>query len=274
MKRKVFSVLSILLLLGFVVSGCGAQGGGASSGEEPANKTDITIACAETTQDLVAAAVPVMAEKGYNLTYQLFDNNVNTLVAANDGSVDGVMVVHRPFMENFNASNDGDLVMAEPYIFAVGMGLYSERYQSIDQLPDGAEISIFNDSMNMDRGLRILEDAGLLSLDPAVDKATLLDITENPRNFQFVEMDQTQIVRSLEDMDAAIAFFSHMKNAYKDFTSWLVRDAHPENYPQGVVVKEGNINEPWVQDLVDSFRSDEVRAFAEEHYGGLYEYLD
>ncbi|WXR63107.1 DUF169 domain-containing protein [Peptostreptococcaceae bacterium AGR-M142] len=63
---------------------------------------------------------------------------------------------------------------------------------------------------------------------------------ENKKNFKFVEMDQTQTVRSLEDMDASVAFFSHMKNANKDFKSYLIRDQYPQNYPQGVIVKDKN----------------------------------
>jgi len=237
-------------------------------------KIDISIACAETTQALVAAVVPAMAKKGYTVTYQIFDNNVNTLVAVNDRSMDALMLVHKPFMQIFNDRNKGDLVMIDPHMFAVGMGLFSERYSSIDELPEKAAIAIMNDSMNMDRGLRILEDAGLISIDPSKKTATLIDISENPKHYRFVEMDQTQTVRSLQDMDAAIAFFSHMKNANKDFNTYLIRDNRTDRYPQGVIVKAENAQAQWAHDLVEAFRSEEIRAFANEYYGGLYEYFD
>ena len=84
-------------------------------------------------------------------------------------------------------------------------------------------------------------------------------------------MDQTQTVRSLADVDASVAFFSHMKNANKDFKSYLIRDKHPENYPQGVVVKGKNADAPWVADLVNAFRSEKIQKFTQEHYSGLYE---
>ncbi len=254
-----------------VVAGCSGK---KEEAPKAADKKEIVIACAETTQDLVAAVVPIMAEKGYKVTYKVFDNNKNTLVAANDGSVDAVMVVHKPFMESFNEANKGDLVMVKPYLYTVGMGLYSEKYKTVDELPNGATIALMNDAMNMDRALRILSDAGLITLKDNTAKATVLDVVQNPHNFKFKDMDQTQTVRALPDVDASISFFSHMRNANKDFKGYLVRDKHPENYPQGVVVKTGNADAKWVVDLVNAFRDEKVRKFAQEHYGGLYEYIN
>ena len=66
---------------------CGKSGGDAEE------KKEINIACAETTQALVEKIVPVMEEKGYKVEYKVFDNNMNTLVACNDASVDAVFVV-------------------------------------------------------------------------------------------------------------------------------------------------------------------------------------
>lgn len=261
----VFFCISIIAM-----AGCGDNAG---NNQNSAKKTEITIACTETTQAMVAAVVPIMAEKGYKVTYKVFDNNKNTLVAANDGSLDAVMVVHKPFLESFNKANNGDLVMLKPYLYAVGMGLYSEKYKSVEQIPDGATIALMNDAMNMDRALRILGDAGLITLKANTDKATVLDIAQNPHNFKFKDMDQTQTVRALPDVDASIAFFSHMRNANKDFKSYLIRDKHPEDYPQGVIVKAKNADAPWAADLVSAFRSEKVMKFAEEYYGGLYEYL-
>ena len=267
-----FKKIGLAFLLGVsIVAMTGCGGNKPSDPNSAAKKTDITIACAETTQAMVSAIVPVMAEKGYKVTVKLFDNNKNTLVAANDGSVDAVLVVHKPFMESFNQANKGDLVMVKPYLYTVGMGLYSEKYKSIDQIPNGATIAIMNDAMNMDRALRILADAGLVTFKDNTDKASVLDIAKNPRNFKFRDMDQTQTVRSLADVDASVAFFSHMKNANKDFKSYLIRDKHPENYPQGVVVKGKNADAPWVADLVNAFRSEKIQKFTQEHYSGLYE---
>ena len=160
MKSKKIALLALTAALVFALSGCGntATDPGESTPEQTGQdtKTEINIACVETTQALVDAVVPVMEEKGYTLTYTLFDNNMNTLTATNDGSVDGVFVVHKAFMDSFNQANSADLVMLEPYVYTSGMGLFSEKYDSVDAIPDGATIAIPNDAMNMDRALRIL----------------------------------------------------------------------------------------------------------------------
>lgn len=239
-----------------------------------AEKKDITIACVETTQAMVDKVVPVLKNKGYNVTYTVFDNNMNTLVACNDGSVDGVFVVHKPFMESFNAANNADLVMLEPYIYTVAMGLFSEKYTDVSQIPDGASVSIPNDAMNMDRALRILAGGGLIKLRDGAERASLVDVEENPKNLNIVDMDQTQTVRSLADTDAAVAFFSHIKNAGKDFNKYLLKDAEPLKYPTSFVVKSGSAGEKWAADVNAAFLNPDVKAFVADYYGGLYEYFE
>ena len=269
MKLKKIGVLVLAMAMGLGLTACGGDDQQTGGDTE---KKDITIACVETTQALVDEVVPIMAEKGYTVTYEVFDNNMNTLTACNDGSIDSVFVVHKPFMESFNAANSGDLVMLEPYIYTSYMGLFSEKYDSVEAIPDGATIAIPNDVMNMDRALRILASAGLISIDESVEQVSIANITYNPKNLQLMDMDQTQVVRSLADTDAAVAFFSHMRNAGKDFNTYLAKDSDPNAYPTALVVKAENQNAQWAIDLNAAFLEDDVKAFAEEYYGGLYEY--
>lgn len=128
--------------------------------------------------------------------------------------------------------------------------------------------------MNMDRALRILASGGLITLEEDVEQCSTTDIKENPKELQFMDMDQTQTVRSLEDTDAVVAFFSHMRNAGKDFNTYLLRDSDPNAYPTALVVKEENKDAQWAIDLNNAFLNDDIKAFAEEYYGGLYEYYE
>ena len=102
------------------------------------------------------------------------------------------------------------------------MGLFSEKYSSVEEIPEGATIAIPNDAMNMDRALRILETGGLITLKDGVEQYSVTDIESNPKNLNLMDMDQTQTVRALEDTDASVAFFSHMRNAGKDFNTCLL----------------------------------------------------
>lgn len=261
MKLKKIGVVLMIMVLCFSLFACGGE-----------DKKEIKIACVETTQAMVKEAVPALEKQGYTVTYEVFDNNMNTLAACNDGSVDAVFVVHKPFMESFNAGNDADLVMLEPYVYTVSMGLFSEKYDSVDKIPNGATIAIPNDAMNMDRALRILQTGKLITLKEGVEQYSTTDITSNPKNIKITPVDQTQCVRSLQDCDGAVAFFSHMKNAGKDFSKYLVKDGDPTKYPTALVVKADNEDAKWAKDVNAAFLTDEMKEFVKDYYGGLYEY--
>ena len=264
--KKIIAIL-LLAFIPVFFAGCGS-----TKTDDNDKKTSITVAVVETSKVPMDEVVNELKDK-YAIELTLFDNNVNAIRAVNDGSADASLAVHKPFMEKFNSENSGDLTMIEPYGYFTGIGLYSEKHNSVESLPDGAKIGIMNDAMNMDRGLRMMEDAGLIKLDPAVSGTyTLLDITENPKNFEFIDMDQIQTVRSLSDLDASIVFFTHMRNADKDFESYLIRDNDAEDYPMGIVVKEENKDAEWAIALAEALQLDSVRKAMTDAFGGVYEF--
>ena len=99
---------------------------------------------------------------------------------------------------------DQDLAMVKPYGMYTGIGLYPEKYNSVDEIPDGSEIAVMNDATNEDVALRILEDAGLIKISDDVELATVADITENSKNLDIIEMEQAQTVTALDDMAAGM----------------------------------------------------------------------
>lgn len=71
--------------------------------------------------------------------------------------------------------------MVKPYGMYTGIGLYSEKYKSVDEIPEGSQIAVMNDATNEDVSLKILEEAGLIKLADDVDLATVADIVDNQR---------------------------------------------------------------------------------------------
>src|SRR5699024_7688813 len=83
--------------------------------------------------------------------------------------------------------------------------LYSEGIEDIGGLDEGAEIAVPNDPANLSRALRILEEEGLVEIDPeAGENATENDIVENPQDLTVTPLEAPQIPRSLSDVDAAV----------------------------------------------------------------------
>ena len=105
-----------------------------------------------------------------------FSDYITPDKALADGDIDLVSYQHKPFLDNFNKQNGTDLVPIGNTIL-MRMGIYSDKYKSVDALPDGAVIAIPNDPTNGGRGLALLQRAGLLKLKDGVGfKATPADV--------------------------------------------------------------------------------------------------
>lgn len=262
MKKLLLMMLSLTIVLSLAGSDLYAQ------------PQKLKVGCVETSLGILETLAPYAKEKGYEIEPVIFDNNVNVIRALNDGSVDASLGVHKPFMEKFNAENKGDLVMVTPYAYYAGMGLFSQKHKTLADIPDKARIAIMNDVMNMDRALRILQDAGLLKLKQTDGVITILDIAENPKKLELIEMDQIQTVRALSELDGAVVFFTHMVNAGLDCRTALFNDLNSKNYPMAMVVKSASEDAPWAKALEEALRSEPVKQYMREKYAGAYDFYD
>lgn len=269
--RKSYLALCLMAILALTACGSDKQESAPAAGSEGVKKT-ITFGVVEPSLPVLEAALPYIESKGYKLDIHLIEGNVNVIRAVNDGGVEAGLGVHKKFMEKFNADNNGDLVMVTPYAYYGGMGLYSDKFKSVEEFPEGAKIAIMNDAMNMDRAMRILEDAGLITLASKDGVYTTLDVVGNPKNIELIDMDQIQTVRALQDLDAAVVFFSHMNNAGRDCRTYIIKDKIASEYPSAIVVKKGSEETEWAKTLEEGLRSEPVRKYIEETYVGVYEF--
>ncbi|VFS75999.1 Methionine-binding lipoprotein metQ precursor [Raoultella planticola] len=85
-------------------------------------------------------------------------------------------------------------------------GIYSDRYTSVKDLPNGATIVVPDDGANQGQALWLLQRIGLVTLDPKVEPRTakLKNIVGNPHQFNFKELDLLTMPRALNSVDAAI----------------------------------------------------------------------
>ena len=90
------------------------------------------------------------------------------------------------------------------------MGIYSEKYDSIDDIPDGLTIAIANNAANTARGLKLLAKAGLITLKDNFNSLSgVNDIKSNPHNFKFKEIDYTTGPRVIKDNSIAAALIGN-----------------------------------------------------------------
>jgi len=279
MRNKVLKRVLALAMIGALISGtagCGSKQEETISTAETGGDahTNIMIGGTAISEVTYEAIKPHFEELGYTTEFVMFDSNPVVLEACNSGEVDMALGQHKKFVESFNESNSGNLAMAKPYGYYTGIGLYSNKYTSVDEFPDGARIAIMNDSMNMDIALRILEESGLIKIDESIDVATIADIKENLKNLEIIDMDQAQTVTALIDMDAACVFFTHMANADKDPAAYISRDTQMIKYPMGVIVKEANVQSDWAVDFAECFRIQTVRDEINSAFPGVFAFYE
>ncbi|ARU92653.1 MetQ/NlpA family ABC transporter substrate-binding protein [Tatumella citrea] len=129
--------------------------------------------------------------------------------AVADGQYAATVHEHKWWLKQVAEANNFALTPTEP-LFQWAFGLYSDRYPSVQALPDGAVIVVPNDGANQGQALWLLSRIGLIGLDPSVEPRTakLADIKQNPHHFVFKELDLLTIPRALNSVDAAIGYVS------------------------------------------------------------------
>ena len=215
MKKKLISVLLTLAVAGTMLAGCGSSKADDTKSEADSSteKKDITIGVRADMVNQYAAVEDKLKELGYNVQSKVFDDSVQPDVALAEGSIDCNWYQHEPYLKSYNEKNGTNLVMVEPKTFYPLFAMYSDKWDSVDELPDGATIGLCNDATNQARGLHLLESQGLITLDDSVESPTMYDVKENPHNFKFIEAEMSVLPQSIKDVDAICLAAGHMVNA-------------------------------------------------------------
>ena len=143
------------------------------------------------------------AKQGITIKIVEFNDYVQPNKALAEKDLDMNSMQHQPYLDNV-VKKQGLKLTSIGKTIILPMAVYSHKYKDIKEVTDGAKVTIPNDPTNGARALLLLQQAGLIKLKNgnSVD-ASVPDITENPKNLQFVELDAAQIPRSLDDTDLA-----------------------------------------------------------------------
>ncbi|WP_069384291.1 MetQ/NlpA family ABC transporter substrate-binding protein [Halomonas caseinilytica] len=225
-----------------------------------------TVAGPETEVMQVAADI-AEREHGLNVEIIEFTDYVTPNAALADGSLDANAYQHEPYMQSMVKDRGYDFAIAGR-TFVYPIGAYSEKYDSIEALPDGATIALPNDPSNEGRSLILLHNEGLITLDdPENLEATPLDVVENPHGFEFREIEAAQLPRVLPDVDMAFINNTFAQPAGLTLDDALLKEGAESPYVNIIAVRAGDEDKESIQQLVDAYQSDEVEAKAEELFG-------
>ena len=266
-------VLAVMCAL--ALSACGSSNSssegsssGTSSNSVESTKT-VKIGIRSDMVDQLASVQDKIEALGYKVESTVFDDSVAPDNALKEGSIDVNWYQHEPYMEAFNKSNGTNFVMVTPKTFYPLFAMYSTKYSSISELPDGATIGLCSDSTNKARGLKMLEDQGLIKLKSGVESPTQFDIEENSKNLQFTEAEMSVLPQSEDDVDAICLAAGHMVNAGKSAEGYLCQSSDNETYAVGFVVKDQETaNQQWVKDIAKAVQCDELANYFKEKKAG------
>jgi D-methionine transport system substrate-binding protein len=271
MKKALVVLLALLLALSFAA--CGQKQEAAPAPAAPETVT-LTVAASPTPHaEILAQCTEILAEQGIELKVIEFTDYVQPNMVTESGEVDANYFQHVPYLNDFNEQNGTHLVPVE-LIHYEPFGLYPGKTATIDALPDGAKIAVPNDGTNEARALLLLEQEGLIKIKEGAGlTATVLDIEDNPKNLNIVEMEAAQLARTLADVDMAVINGNYAIEAglVVGEDAVAVEDASStaaQTYANAIVVKEGNENNEAVQALIAALKTDAVRSFIEETYEG------
>ena len=274
MKKLLTLILALTMAVGLCACGGGDAPAEEPAADEPAETVTLKVAASPTPHaEILAQVVDVLAEQGIDLQITEYGDYVIPNTAVEEGDEDANFFQHTPYLEQFNEENGTHLVSVAK-IHYEPMGIYAGKTASLEELPDGAVIAVPNDVTNEARALLLLEAQGLIEVDDEAGlNATPNDITSNPKNLQFKELEAAMLPQTIEEVDLSIinsnyALQGGLNPAEDALASESSDSVAADTYANIIVVKEGSENNEAILALVEALQSDAVREYINNTYSG------
>jgi len=263
MKKKLLRLLLCTAFIAACAAGCGksdTQDQDTSLAE--GKKEKIIIGTSSVSVDLANSGKEELEKLGYEVEIKVFDDYVLPNSALTEGSIDANIYQHEPYMDNYNESNGTEIIMLSPKLYNYYSGLYSDKADNIEDLPDGGKVGIAEDASNISEQLGQLQEAGIITLSDEPTSGefyTVADIVENPHNYEFVSGDRNKY-QNMDEYVCLIGTSNTMAEAGIDPTDNLLMKFTHDDLALGMCITKENQDEQWVQDIMDAYTSDNARA--------------
>ena len=259
MKKRSILTAIVAGILSIGLIGCG--GSNSSNGDDTVIKVGVSPVPHE---EIMEVAKPLLEAKGYKVEIVEFTDYVLPNTSLAEGDLDANL-------NSFNADNGTHLTYTAE-IHLEPMGAFSKKYKSVDEVEEGALVAVPDDPSNEARALRVLAAAGLIEVKDG-ELITIADITSNPKNLEFKELEAATLPRVLEDVDISVINGNYALEAGLDVNknAFYAEDKNIESLKERrniLAVKEGNENTQKIKDLTEALTSEEVRDFINEKYKG------
>ena len=269
LTRRNFITSTIGLAATATLAACGGQ----SADEGAAESQVLSVAATPEphAKILTEFAAPKLAEQGIELEVKEFTDYVQPNEVVYNGEIDCNYFQHINYLNDYNEQNGEDLVSVAK-IHYEPFGIYAGKSSDLAAIADGAVIAVPNDPTNEARALLLLQQAGLIKLkDPDNIAATPNDITDNPHNITFREIEAAATPRALEDVDFAAINGNYAQEAGLHAADALVLEEASgvafEQYANIICTSSDKANDERIAALVAVLTTDDFKAYLNENFG-------
>ena len=270
MKKKILSLLLALSVIG-IFTACGNSD--VNSQDDQA--VTVKIGVVGESNEMWTPVIESLKKEGINIELISFTDYVTPNRALANGEIDLNAFQHYAYLESEIENNGYDITsIGDTFISA--MNIYSNKVTDVSSIEKDSKIAIPNDPTNEGRALKVLEAAGLINIDPSVgDSPELSDITENPLNLDFVEIDAANIYSLLPDVAAGVINCNYAldfnlnpekDSIFQDNVSFY----SGKSYVNLIAAQTKDANNEVYSKIVAAYQSDAVKDVYKNTFEGAY----
>ena len=260
MRKKWWTLIAVSLFL----AGCSSSNASEDGGDRTI-KIGVTGGPPEEITEIVKEEA---AKEGIDLEVVKFNDYITPNRALSGEELDLNMFQTKQFLENYIEDRNDPLAMVGT-TYNSTYGIYSEKYNSIDEIPEGATLGIINDPVNIGRSLLLYQEVELLQVEDTDGLPKLNDIKENPKKFEFTEIEGPLMLRTLGSIDAGVVASTHaIDQGINPLEEAIYLETGME-FPMVVASREEDKDHPDYKRITELYHSEAVKEFIEERYEGV-----
>lgn len=251
-----------VLLIGFVLlTGC-------------QNKDVVKIAATSVPHaEILEEAKVILEKEGVSIEIVVVQDYVTPNQFLDSGDVDLNYFQHIPYLNAQEAEFGYDFAIASK-VHVEPIGVYSNEYNSIEDIEEGAKIIFSSSVADHGRILSLLEVNGIIELDPSVDKqeASVSDIVSNPLSLEFVyDIEASLLPQVLKNNEGELVVINTnyaLQAGLNPLEDAIIIEGEKSLYVNVLAVRSERLDEELIQKVVAVLNSEEIANFIKEKYEG------
>ncbi|MBF0816734.1 methionine ABC transporter substrate-binding protein [Microbacterium paludicola] len=261
MSRTIRAIAPLAALSLLALAGCASSAGGAGEPELGTEENPVKLGVVGASDPYWAVYEEAVEAEGIALDIVDFTEYTQPNPALSEGELDINQFQHIQYLADYNASSGDDLQpIGATAIYP--LGLYSEKYDSVEDIPDGETVVVPNDATNQARGLLVLQEAGLITLEDGGNSfSTAEDVIADESRVEVKAVDAAITVTSLPDVAAAIINNDFVTKAGLEPSAAIAQDdpADPSALPYVNIfaVKADDIDDEVLNTLVEIYQTNQ-----------------